>query len=82
MDQPPQIPPAVIQFAEENNCVEPIYNETWAKPIRTFKDYTVYNTKKKEDNIPYYYLYILVNKNEIRFAEPNEIEILNTIIYL
>lgn len=82
IDQTPQIPPAVIEFAEQNNCVTPVYNYTWQEPYRTFKNYKVYNTKKKDDSIKTYYLYILVNEKEIRFANEEEYKELQQIIWL
>ena len=78
IDQAPDIPPAVIEFAKQNNCVKVIKNGFWNGDILYKKQYTVYNAKKDD---PYYFYYILVSDKEIRFAEDKEINEVGKIYY-
>lgn len=69
MEQPPQIPPAVIQFAEENNYDHVVKNIWWSD-IQHYKHYkTVYCAyNDKNDNLTF----ILINDNEMRFSNSDE----------
>lgn len=78
----PPVPPAVVEFAQQNGCVTPVLNYTWQEPYRTFKDFKVYNTKKQDDTINTYYIFILVNGDNIRFATEEEEKELRKIIWL
>lgn len=61
-------PPAVVEFAEKNNCTDvKFYN------VRPYKNkFTVYLTTSKKDNMQHYV--ILANDENIRFANDKEVE--------
>lgn len=70
IDQPPQIPPAVVQFAEDNGYRVIEQNEFWTKkyPYKGYKYvYNVEPINKIDDDIPCSDI-ILMKGKKIRFA--------------
>lgn len=94
IDQAPQIPPAVIQFAEENN-ISDISKDTI---FNVKKQIYGYNTLEAayvgvsdkmpelKDTSPNYfyenYMFILIDNGKIRLANPKELEELNRVLFL
>ena len=65
----PSVPPAIIEFAKENNCDDVIVDKFWTE--NSYKSYDkVYIARLKGEKA--YTKSILENNNEIRFASPDE----------
>lgn len=69
----PPIPPAVVEFAQKNDCENAMYHKVWNPNFLKFKDFDfVYQVqeKGKPENIGF----ILVKGKEIRFATEEEMK--------
>lgn len=93
IDQPPAIPPAVVQFAEEHNIKNVQKDEVFyiKKTVFNYKDIKeayfgisaeTPQFQKQKDRIYTNCSYILVEKDQIRLATPEETEKLNQVICL
>ncbi len=82
IEQPPQIPYEVVDFANKNGYENVVYSKSWNLPVRQYKDYKVfYAYSDKSDK--YYSIYILVKDNKIKFADTTENkELLENELYL
>lgn len=80
IDLPP-IPPAVVEFAQKNNCKVLKQNVFWTK-IKQYENYEqVYSAR--DNNVPHMFRYILVNPKEMRLTTDEEsIKMLNQEPYL
>lgn len=68
----PPIPPAVVEFAEQNGYKDISLNKFWQAntPYNTFKGCKVYDVNDKD----VYFRFILVNDKDIRMATDEEIK--------
>lgn len=93
IDQPPQLPPAVVQFAKQNNieniCKDQIFHIK--KEIFDYKNiqeayYGISKQapefQKQKDRIYTNCSYILIENGKIRLATPKETEQLNQVLCL
>lgn len=94
MDQPPQIPPAVIQFAEEHNIKNVQQDDIFDIKKQAYGYKTIdaayagisAQMPELEKTSPEYtyvnYMYILIDNDKIRLATPKELEELNRVLFL
>lgn len=72
-------PPAVIEFAEKSGYKDVTPNAFWVgtTPGNNFKDYKVFDVNDKD----VYFCFILVKKDEIRYATEEEAKQLSDVFF-